>query len=201
MVNRIDTIEALEARYAAPSGGALLKETDRLHAPHRRMVEASPFCILATMGPHGVDCSPRGDAPGFVRVADERTLMLPDRRGNNRIDSLRNIVSSAHAGLIFLVPGKGEALRVAGSATVTADQELRESFAVNGKAPTTVIVIRTERVFQQCARAILRSHLWGDTPPRTDLPTAGQLTAAVDPTFDAEPYDAALAERQRRTLY
>ena len=200
-MSTIDTVAALEALYPAPKPSALAKESDRLHGPHRRMVEASPFCILATMGPRGVDCSPRGDGAGFVRVSDERTLLLPDRRGNNRIDSLRNIVANGHAGLIFLVPGKGEALRVAGTATISVDEGLRESFAVEGKPPTTVIVVRAARVFQQCARAIMRSKLWGDAPPRPDLPTAGAMMAAVDPTFDAGSYDASLEQRQRETLY
>ena len=199
---RIDRIEALEALYAAPAPTSLAKESDRVLAPHAAMIAASPFCVLATRGPLGLDCSPRGDAPGFARVTDGgRAVLLPDRRGNNRIDSLRNIVTNGEAGLIFLVPGKGEALRVAGRGAVIADEALNTSFAVGGHAPVTVIELRVERVFHQCARAILRSGLWGDAPPRDDLPTAGQMTRAVAPDFDAEPYDAALAERQRATLY
>ena len=191
----------LAALYSEPSRASIAKETDRILAPHARMIEASPFCILATLGPKGIDCSPRGDEPGFARVRDGRSVLLPDRRGNNRIDSLRNIVANGRAGIIFLVPGKGEALRVAGTATVTADEALRRSFAVRGKLPVTVIELQVLRVFQQCARAIIRSQLWRGVDARTDLPTAGEMTRAVDPGFDAETYDAALAERQRRTLY
>ena len=198
----IETIAELEALYAAPGATSLSKETDRVLAPHAAMIAASPFCVLATMGPKGIDCSPRGDAPGFARVSgDGRAVLLPDRRGNNRIDSLRNIVANEAVGLIFLVPGKGEALRVAGRGRVTADAVLRRSFAVDGKEPTTVIEVAVERVFHQCARAILRSDLWRGVDARTDLPTAGEMTRAADPSFDNAPYDAALAERQRQTLY
>ena len=197
----VATIEALEALYAEPGATALLKETDRVLAPHAAMIAASPFCVLATRGPKGLDCSPRGDAPGFARVVDERTVLLPDRRGNNRIDSLRNIVANGEAGLIFLVPGKGEALRVAGRARVVADDALNASFAMDGRPPVTVVEIAVERVFHQCARAIIRSDLWSAAKARDDLPTAGEMVRAADPGFDAEPYDAALAARQRETLY
>ena len=197
----IGTIEELEALYSTPSRTSLAKESDRVLAPHAEMIAASPFCILATVGPKGIDCSPRGDAPGFVRVQDERTVLLPDRKGNNRLDSLRNVIANRSAGLIFLVPGKGEALRIAGEAIVTADDAIRRSFEVDGKVPVTVVSISVRRVFYQCARAILRSDLWRGVEARTDLPSAGEMTRAADPTFDAGPYDAALAERQRQTLY
>ena len=198
---RIERIEELEALYAEPTRAALAKEADSIHAEHAAMIAASPFCILATRGPKGIDCSPRGDAPGFVRVQPPRTVQLPDRRGNNRVDSLRNIVANGEVGLIFLVPGKGEALRIAGRGAVLTDEDLRTSFAVRGIEPLTVIEIAVERVFHQCARAIMRSDLWGDTPPRDDLPTAGRLIAAADNGFDAGPYDKALTDRQRATLY
>lgn len=196
------TAAMLNALYAAPAHTSLAKETSRVLAPHAAIIAASPFCVLATRGPCGLDCSPRGDAPGFARVAEDGgTVLLPDRRGNNRIDSLRNIVANGEAGLIFLVPGVGEALRVAGRGAVLADEALNASFAVDGKRPVTVIEVTVERVFHQCARAVIRSGLWGDTPRRTDLPTAGEMTRAADPDFDAATYDAALPARQRATLY
>lgn len=197
----ITTVAELEALYASPNATSIAKEVDRILAPHAAMIAASPFCVLATMGPKGIDCSPRGDASGFAHVENERIVLLPDRRGNNRLDSLRNIVTNGAVGLIFLVPGKGEALRVAGTAVVRDDAALRERFAHDGKLPTTVIEVHAERVFYQCARAIIRSDLWRDVEARTDLPTAGEMTKAAAPDFDAAPYDAALAERQRRTLY
>ena len=200
-MDRITTLESLEALYDEPRAASLSKEADRILPPHAAMIGAAPFCVLATRGPKGIDCSPRGDAPGFVRVADERTLHLPDRRGNNRIDSLRNIVSHGEVGLIFLVPGKGEALRVAGRGCVIADAALNATFAIDGKPPVTVVEVTVSRVFHQCARAILRSALWDGRAAPTDLPTAGEMTRAADPSFDAEPYDAVLAERQRATLY
>ena len=198
---RLTTQGDLDALYAAPRPTSLAKESDRVLAPHAAMIAASPFCVLATMGPKGIDCSPRGDAPGFARVDGERHVLIPDRRGNNRIDSLRNIVANGHVGAIFLVPGKGEALRVAGRGAVLVDEVLAASFAVDGHAPVTVIEIAVERVFYQCARAVLRSGLWEGREGRDDLPSAGEMTRAVAPGFDAATYDAELAERQRRTLY
>lgn len=159
---------------------------------------------LATRRPEGLDCSPRGDGPGFVRVQDDKTLLLPDRRGNNRIDSLRNIVRDPHVALLFLIPGIGETLRVNGRAMISIAPALLESFAVDGKAPKSVIVMTVEAVYFQCARAILRSELWNPERhvARQTLPSAGQILAAVSQNrFDGETYDKALPERQRTTLY
>ena len=203
---RVGTQAQLDALYNAPGGASLAKEADGLLDAHRRFVTASPFCVLATMGPRGIDCSPRGDAPGFVRVEDDgerrgARLLIPDRRGNNRIDTLRNLVENDAIGLIFLVPGRGEALRVAGRAVVLADADLCASFALAGRAPRTVIAVRPERVFHQCARAVMRSGLWGGEIDRPGVPSAGEMTRAAAPGFDAEGYDAALRPRQRDTLY
>src|SRR5436189_2837988 len=134
----VTTVEQLEAIYGLPAGAAVWKEIDHINAGYRAFIEAAPFFALATCGPEGLDCSPRGDAPGFVRVADEKTLLIPDRRGNNRIDSLRNIVSDPRVALLFLIPGIGETIRVIGRASISTDPALTESFTVNGKAPRTV---------------------------------------------------------------
>jgi uncharacterized protein len=141
----IATVEELEAIYGHPNDASTVKVADRVTPPYRVLIETSPFAALATSGPEGLDCSPRGDLPGFVRIHDEKTLMMPDRRGNNRIDSLRNIVRDPRVALLFLIPGSGNTLRVNGCAHVSRDAELLASFKVDGKAPRTVIVIRWKR--------------------------------------------------------
>lgn len=200
----ISSLAELEALYGEPAEASLLKETDRIIPEYRALIEAAPFAALSTRGPEGLDCSPRGDAPGFVRIQDEKTLLLPDRRGNNRIDSLRNIVCDPHVALLFLIPGIGETLRVNGRAAISIEPSLLESFAVDGKAPKSVIAITVDAVYFQCARAILRSELWNPQKhvARGALPSAGQILAAVTANrFDGEAYDKALPERQKTTLY
>lgn len=200
----IRTLEELAALYDAPMETSVVKEVDHLTELHRSYVEASPFVLLATNGPDGLDCSPRGDVPGFVRVVDERTLLLPDRRGNNRLDTLRNIVVDGRVGLLFLVPGVDVTLRVNGTAELSTDEELCESLAVRGKPPTTVLVVTTTAVYTQCPRALVRSRLW-DTERHRDpaeLPSAGQIMAAItEGRFDGAAYDRAYPERLRQTLY
>jgi PPOX class probable FMN-dependent enzyme len=200
--HRITNLAELEALYDQPSEASLLKEMDRVIPEYRAFIDAAPFVALATRGPEGLDCSPRGDGPGFVRVADERTLLMPDRRGNNRLDSLRNILCDPQIALLFLIPGIGEALRVNGRAVISVEPTLLESFAVDGKAPKSVIVVSVETVFFQCARAIVRSDLWNPDKHvvRNLLPSVGQILAAVS-DMDGEAYDRALPERQRTTLY
>lgn len=200
----ITELTALEALYGAPMEAALVKETDRVIPEYRAMIEASPFVALATRGPEGLDCSPRGDGPGFVRVADNKTLLLPDRRGNNRIDSLRNIVRDPQVGLLFLIPGIGETLRVNGRAAISTDPALLESFAIDGKAPRTVLVITVEAVFFQCSRAVVRSDLWNPDRhvTRKNLPSAGRILAACSENrVGGDAYDEGLQERVRATLY
>jgi len=204
MSTTITTLPQLEAVYGEVNKGSLLKETDRVVPEYRAFIEAAPFVALATRGPEGLDCSPRGDGPGFVRVQDEKTLLLPDRRGNNRIDSLRNIVRDPSVALLFLIPGIGETLRVNGHATISIDPDLLESFAIDGKAPKSVIGITVDAVYFQCARAILRSELWNPKKhvPRDSLPSAGQILAALSNNqVGGEAYDRELPERQRTTLY
>ncbi|MGO4387719.1 pyridoxamine 5'-phosphate oxidase family protein [Microvirga sp. 2YAF29] len=200
----ISSLAELEALYDQPAEASLLKEMDRVIPEYRALIEAAPFASLATRGPEGLDCSPRGDAPGFVRVQDEKTLLLPDRRGNNRLDSLRNIVRDPQVALLFLIPGIGETLRVNGRAVISVEPALLESFAVDGKAPKSVIAITVDAVYFQCARAILRSELWNSQKhvARSTLPSAGQILAAVTANrFDGETYDKGLPERQKTTLY
>jgi hypothetical protein len=180
-MERVTSIEALEAIYGESSEGSRVKETTRLTPHYRAYVEASPFCSLATVGPEGLDCSPRGDKPGFVRIADDETLMMPDRRGNNRVDSLRNIVRDPRVALCFLVPGSAVCLRVNGDAFLTADPQVTSSFEMEGKEPRTVIVIKTKAVYFQCSRAIIRAGLWDSKAQALaqELPTAGQMLAAL----------------------
>jgi PPOX class probable FMN-dependent enzyme len=204
MPHTITSLRELEALYGEVNKASLLKETDRVVPEYRAFIEAAPFAALATRGPEGLDCSPRGDGPGFVRVLDDKTLLLPDRRGNNRIDSLRNIVRDPNIALLFLIPGIGETLRVNGRAVISVEPGLLESFSVEGKLPKSVLVITVESVFFQCARAIIRSELWSPARhvPRESLPSAGQMLAALtNNEAGGEAYDKALPERQHSTLY
>ena len=170
--------------------------------PVRVNSRQSPFTVLATSGPGGLDASPRGDPAGFAVVHDERTLLLPERRGNNRIDSLRNIVADPRVGLLFLIPGVGETLRVNGRARISVDPALLERMAMQGKPPQCVLVVAVETVFFQCARAITRSALWSGASPSGGVPTAGEmLQALTDAAIDGAQYDRELPARQQKTLY
>jgi PPOX class probable FMN-dependent enzyme len=198
------TIAQLEAIYGLPNEASTVKEVDHITPHYRTFIELSPFATLATSGPEGLDCSPRGDVPGFVRVHDERTLMLPDRRGNNRVDSLRNIVRDPRVALLFLIPGAGNTLRVNGHAHLTTDADVLASFAVNGKSPRSVIVIAVQAAYFQCARAIVRSDLWNpENHVSADaLPSAGKILAALShDRVGGEEYDRAWPERARQTLW
>ena len=200
----VTSIAELEAIYGLPSGAAVVKEIDHVIPEYRAFVDASPFFVLASNGPEGVDCSPRGDEPGFVRVADERTLMIPDRRGNNRIDSLRNIVRDPRVSLLFLVPGVGETLRVIGRARISTDPALAESFVFAGKTPRAVIVVAVESVYFQCPKALVRSKLWDASRQveRNRLPSAGAILAAITKgEVSGEEYDRAYPERLKATIY
>ena len=200
----VTSVAQLEAIYGQPSGAAVLKEIDHVNAEYRAFIEAAPFFALSTNGPEGVDCSPRGDEPGFVRVTDEKTLMIPDRRGNNRVDSLRNIVRDPRVSLLFLIPGVGETIRVIGRATISTDPALLESFVFAGKTPRSVIVVAVESVYFQCSKAIIRSKLWDPARviDRKSLPSNGTVLAEI--TKGAEggaEYDAAYPERLKATIY
>ncbi|HXW41891.1 MAG TPA: pyridoxamine 5'-phosphate oxidase family protein [Xanthobacteraceae bacterium] len=201
----ITTTRALEKLYPdAPYGPAVFKETDRITPQYRKLIEASPFAVLATVGPEGLDCSPRGDPPGFVRVADERTLIIPDRRGNNRIDSLRNLVRDPRVALLFLIPGVGETMRVIGRAKISTDPKLTESFAVNGKVPKCVLVVAVEKAYFQCTKAIIRSKLWDEASKvdRKTLPTPGSILAELTGGKMGGPeHDRLAPQRIKETIY
>lgn len=200
----IATIEQLEAIYGQPGETSTVKVADHITPSYRALIEASPFAVLATCGPEGLDCSPRGDLPGFIRIRDEKTLLIPDRRGNNRVDSLRNIVRDPRIALLFLIPGSGNTLRVNGHAHVLADPPLLAPFAIEGKAPRTVIVMTVNEVYFQCARAIVRSDLW-NPDKRVDpkgLPTPGQILAEMSGNrVGGADYDRAWPERARQTMW
>jgi hypothetical protein len=199
----ITSIAELEALYAPVNPTAILKEIDHVNAMYARYIAASPLVILATSGPEGLDCSPRGDPPGFVRIRDPKTLLIPDRKGNNRVDSLRNIVRDPRVALLFLIPGIGNTMRVNGSAEITTDSALCESFAMRGNPATSVIVVHVERVYPQCPKALVRSKLWdGDHRIRRDaLPSVGEMMTALDPGFDGAAYEAEYPARMERTIY
>jgi hypothetical protein len=202
--HRITTLDQLQAIYGEPVGNSLVKELDHISDHYRALIEASPFVVVATSGPGGLDCTPRGDPPGFVRVAGRHTLMIPDRRGNNRIDSLRNLVSDPRIALLFLIPGVGETLRVNGRAVISIDPDLCRSFAIADKLPRSVIVVTAERVYFQCPKALLRSRLWDPARhvERRSLPSAGEILAAIRPgEIDAEALDRAYPERLKQTIY
>jgi PPOX class probable FMN-dependent enzyme len=200
----VTSIEELDCLYDKPYGPSLAKESDRITAPYRAFIEAAPFFALASSGPDGMDCSPRGDAPGFVRVADEKTLLVPDRRGNNRLDTLRNILHDPRVALLFLIPGCGETIRVNGRAQISTDPGLTQSFIVDGKAPRTVIVVAVDRIYYQCAKAIVRSKLWDATRhvDRSSLPSSGTILADLTQGRIGGPeHDRAAPERLKATLY
>jgi uncharacterized protein len=200
----VTSIEALERLYGQPFGPSIAKESDRVTVHYRAFIEAAPFFALASAGADGLDCSPRGDAPGFVRVADERTLLIPDRRGNNRIDTLRNILHDPHVALLFLIPGCGETIRVNGRAKISTDPALTQGFLVDGKAPRTVIVVSVDRIYYQCAKAIVRSKLWDASRhvDRASLPSAGTILADLTQGRVGGPeHDRAAPERLKATLY
>jgi PPOX class probable FMN-dependent enzyme len=200
----VTSIEALETIYGEPHGPSIAKETDRITAHYRAFIEAAPFFALASGGAGGLDCSPRGDAPGFVRVHDEKTLLVPDRRGNNRIDTLRNILSDPRVALLFLIPGCGETIRVTGRAVISTGPALTQSFIVEGKAPRSVIIVSVEAVFYQCAKAIVRSKLWDASRhvDRKSLPSAGTILADLTQGKLGGPeHDRTAPERLKATIY
>ena len=200
----VTTIDGLTARYAQPTERILKKRRDQVSALGRAFIAASPFVVLATGSREGLDCSPKGDRPGFVEISDDgRTLLIPDRRGNNLIDSLRNLVDDPRVGLIFFVPGVNESYRVNGRARISTDAELRRRFAVNGKEPATVLVVTVEQAFEHCPKALVRSNLWkaGSAGRPEGVPTLGDFVAARDPTTNSTAFDAAYSQRIPNELY
>ena len=202
--SKVTTVEALEELYGTPINVALTKELPALNAPYRKLIEASPFVLVATSGPEGLDCSPRGDPAGFVRVVDESTVLMPDRRGNNRLDTLKNIVRDPRIALLFLIPGVNETLRINGDADVLTDPELCASFELQGKAPKTVIRVNIKSVYFQCPKALVRSRLWDPASQveRASLPSSGDmLQAATKGEVEGSQWDEAYPERMKQTIY
>ena len=200
----ITTMAQLEALYGEVYPPAIAKETNRITPAYQRLIEAAPFFALASSGPAGLDCSPRGDPNGFVKVADEKTLLVPDRRGNNRIDTLRNIINDPRVALLFLIPGCSETIRVMGRASISSDPALAEQFVMEGKAPRTVLVVAVQQVFYQCAKAIVRSKLWDASRhvDRKSLPTAGVILAELtEGKLGGAEHDRAAPERLKATIY
>lgn len=200
----VTDLATLQSLYGQPHTPALAKEVPCLTAGYRALLEASPFFVLATSGPDGLDASPRGDAASLVRVVDERTLLIPDRRGNNRIDSLRNILHDPRVALLFLIPGINETLRVNGRAVIDIAPDLLASFAMDGHPPRSVLVVSIDTVYVQCARALLRSRLWDPATQvaRASLPSMGALMAeASDGREGGDAYDRSLAELLPKALY
>ncbi len=200
----ITTLEELKGLYGEVGRGAIAKETDHIHAVYRPFIEAAPFAILSTVGPNGVDVSPRGDPAGFVHVEDEETLLLPDRRGNNRIDSLRNIIADPRVALLFIIPGIGETLRVNGTAEISVRPDYLQRFAMGGKPPVSVLRIAVQTVFFQCSRAVVRAELWSEKSrvDRSALPSAGDILRELShDEIDGKAYDKALPQRVIDTLY
>lgn len=201
----LESLAELEAIYSTkPTLASTAKEIDHLIPEYRTLIAASPFVILATSGPEGLDCSPRGDKPGFVRIIDDKTLGVPDRRGNNRIDSLRNIMRDARVALLFMVPGSGTTFRVNGKARISVDADLLSSFTVNDKAPRSAIIVEIEACYFQCARALVRSDLWNAEKHVGEgvLPTPGQvLERLTQSEIDAKHYDTEWPERAKATMW
>jgi PPOX class probable FMN-dependent enzyme len=183
---------------------SVVKELDRLNDSYRKLIEASPFVAIATSGPEGLDCSPKGDPKGFVRILDDKTLAIPDRPGNNRTDGFRNILRDPRIALLFLIPGVGETLRVNGRASITTDPELMQSFAINGKLPRCITIVHIDNVYFHCSKAIVRSKLWDAETKidRKNLPSTGTIVAEVSKgRLGGEEYDRAAPERIKAQLY
>ena len=203
-MKKIQTIEELETLYGTPNAASTIKELSHLTPDYRALMQASPFAALATSGPNGLDCSPRGDLGQVVHIENDTTLIMPDRRGNNRIDSLRNIVQDPRVALLFLIPGSGTTLRVNGRAHLCVDPDQLSRFEIEGKRPRSLIVIEIEAIYFQCARAIHRAKLWdlAAQPDLTSLPTPGTVLANLsNGTVGGKEYDDRWPERARDTMW
>jgi PPOX class probable FMN-dependent enzyme len=200
----VTTVEALEALYGEPGGAAVIKEIDHINSGYRALIEAARFVAIATSGPEGMDCSPKGDPAGFVRILNDRTIAIPDRRGNNRADSLHNIVRDPRVALLFLIPGVGETLRVNGRAEISIEPELLASFAMRDQNPICVMIVHIESIYFHCSKAMVRSKLWDPTQmvDRQNLPSTGTIVAELSKgRLGGEDYDRELPERVQRQLY
>jgi uncharacterized protein len=197
-------VQTLRQIYGEPHEASIAKQIDYLHPLYQEFIRAAPFVVIATAGTEMLEVSPRGDSPGCVMIADDRTLLIPDRRGNNRIDCLRNIVSDPRVALIFFIPGINETIRVNGTAKISIDPHLIARFPADGKLPKSVILVHVQAVFFQCAKALMRSGLWRPERqiPRTALPSNGAILSALTQTrIDASEFDLAAPARLAATLY
>jgi PPOX class probable FMN-dependent enzyme len=200
----ITSVEQLERIYTPVNPNSLKKEIDYVHPHYRKMIEAAPFVAIASVGEEGMDCTPRGDHAGFVRVVDDKTLMIPDRRGNNRIDTMRNIVADPRVALLFLIPGVGESLRVNWRGRISIDPALLESFAVESKLPRSVLIVTVEKIYFQCSKALVRSKLWDPERqiPRTARPSTGTIIQTLSKgEVDGAAYDRELPIRIPQQLW
>ena len=200
----VASLDQLRGHYAEPSEVAVKKQIDRLDDFCRRFIALSPFVCLSTADSDGrVDCSPRGDAPGFVKVCDDHRLLLPDRRGNNRIDSLQNVVSNPHVGLLFLIPGVDETLRINGRAGIVTDSVLLEPLIAQGKVPTSALEVTAEEIFFHCGKALKRSRLWAPETQieRSVFPSLGEIISGQTRLMSKEDGDAYVQESYEKRMY
>ena len=201
---QIKTIEQLERLYGEPRPVAVLKEVEEITPSYAKLIEAAPFVAIATSGPEGLDCSPKGDPAGFIRILDKKTLAIPDRPGNNRIDGMRNLVRDPRIALLFLIPGVGETLRVNGRAAISVDPDLLQRFTIGGKLPHAVMLVTVERIYFHCSKAIVRSKLWSESTKveRASLPSTGTIIAELsNGKFGGESYDREAPARIQAELY
>lgn len=201
MNDHVTDVATLEALYGAPGQASLIKVTDHLNNTYRAWIERSRFCVVSTIGPEGTDGSPRGDDGPVVRVVDSKTLLMPDWRGNNRMDTLRNIVRDGRLSLMFMIPGSNNVIRVNGTAVVTVAEDLLAQFTDKGRAPRSVIAITIAEVYSQCARALMRSGTWTSGDESAGLPTVGEMLAEVEEGFDGATYDAEWGARATKTMW
>ncbi|MGB0507370.1 MAG: pyridoxamine 5'-phosphate oxidase family protein [Pikeienuella sp.] len=197
----IDSIEELEALYDAAVPASLTKVTSKMTPLYRRWIDESKFVVLSTVGPEGADVSPRGDDGPVVEILDDRTILLPDWRGNNRIDSLRNIVRDGRTSLMFMVPGCNNVVRVIGRAVLTSDESMTQRFNKKGMNPKTVIVLTIEEMYFQCAKALMRSKLWSGEDESANIPSAGEFIKEMQVGFDAEAYDSDYPEYAKSRMW
>jgi uncharacterized protein len=198
----IQDLDTLHAHYGTPGEAATVKVTDYLTPAYRTWVDRARFCVLTTVGPEGTDGSPRGDEGSVICCLDARTLALPDWKGNERIDSLRNIVRDGRVSLMLMVTGANNVLRINGMARLTADHEMRQRFARDGALPRSVIVITISEVYSQCARALIRSQLWTSGDQSKGLPSVGDMLREITQgDFDGNTYDAAWPARAAKTMW
>jgi PPOX class probable FMN-dependent enzyme len=200
----VTTMEQLEALYGQSMPTSIVKEIDHISEGYRKLIEAAPFAVIGTCGPEGLDCSPKGDPRGFVRILDDKTLAIPDRPGNNRIDGFRNIVRDPRIALLFLIPGVGETLRVNGRAAISVDPELMQSCAMNGKLPRCILIVHIESIYFHYSKAIVRSRLWDEATKidRKALPSTGSIIAELsEGKLGGEAYDREAPEKIKAQLY